>query len=495
MASGGAAAVSGKVAVGDKLVAVDGQLLKGKAIGEVRGKLAGREGSVALLGVLRKEGVKPPPPDVNVVHVYQRREARRVMIASVSALLSDDGSPDLCLVKLKRKHALLEGMYVRVVLGGVSQTEPLQGRHRIAQVSGDDAFVLEAPIAAGLTGKDLTPDLFTYPSYIVRVPAPYLLPPVGPLQPAAQAGVGERVSGDECTEEEGMGLEEFKPYKQGSSGLPSASGEGARDIPPSLRQADSSAQRFWQRCAPARQSFDLYYPAFAWDDFCAALKREAAGGETALFGKFDFADESCLESLRAALEAAAGGQLRLPTNSAGAPIVPPRAFQAVVEEAARAPALAALPEDERQRYPPWLALHVPPVPRGGQDAVVLPQRLLQFGICTAAGGQSAGGVVDLRVDEAGMRAADAAARDKTVSRVVVVTGRRGSGKSFLCRSLVVDSVVSALKTQGKTEEAAEADGLMPRLAPQRSAGSIVDASAASGCTVGVVSYAGADQVR
>jgi hypothetical protein len=292
-----------------------------------------------------------------------------------------------------------------------------------------------------------------------------------------------------------MGLEEFKPYKQGSSGLPRASGEGARDIPPSLRQADSSAQRFWQRCAPARQSFDLYYPAFAWDDFCAALKREAAGGETALFGKFDFADESCLESLRAALEAAAGGQLRLPTNSAGAPIVPPRAFQAVVEEAARAPALAALPEDERQRYPPWLALHVPPVPRGGQDAVVLPQRLLQFGICTAAGGQSAGGVVDLRVDEAGMRAADAAARDKTVSRVVVVTGRRGSGKSFLCRSLVVDSVVSALKTQGKTEEAAEADGLMPRLAPQRSAGSIVDASAASGCTVGVVSYAGADQVR
>jgi len=94
MAPGGAAAVSGKVAVGDQLVAVDGEMLKGMVISDVRGKMAGKSGTMALLGLLRKEGVSPPPPDVNVLYPYERSEVARIMITSLSALLSDDGSPD-----------------------------------------------------------------------------------------------------------------------------------------------------------------------------------------------------------------------------------------------------------------------------------------------------------------------------------------------------------------------------------------------------------------
>ena len=201
MAPGGAASVSGKVAVGDKLVGVDGVALKGLTMADVRTKVAGSEGSAALLGLLRREGTKPPPPDVNVVHVFDKKEARRIMIAAVTEAARDgDGAaPDVCLLKLKGRHGLLEGMFVKVVLGGVPQTDPLQGLHKVHQAAGEDAVIVCGQVPPGLEGKDLTPDLFSYPSYIVRVPAPYLLPPrpvVGhPAQAsAAQSSLGPRAS-------------------------------------------------------------------------------------------------------------------------------------------------------------------------------------------------------------------------------------------------------------------------------------------------------------
>lgn len=64
MAPKGAAAGSGLVLTGDKLIAVDGRELRKEEIGTVRNMMAGREGSKAVLGLLRKEGVKP---DINVL--------------------------------------------------------------------------------------------------------------------------------------------------------------------------------------------------------------------------------------------------------------------------------------------------------------------------------------------------------------------------------------------------------------------------------------------
>ena len=273
MATGGAAAVSGKVAIGDKLVGVEGVSLKGMGLGDVRAKMAGREGSPAVLGLLRKDGVKPPPPDINVLQPYEKKAARRIMVSSLTSLpQSDDGddaSLDRCLVKLRGCHGLQAGMFVKLCLGGVSQTDPLQGRHRVRGVSRDDAFIVEGVVPPGLEGKDLTPDLFSYPSYALRVPAPYLLPPRAAStgttpQTAVDAAVDLATgSASECPEEEALGLEEFKPYRKGSKVVV----DNPRDIPEPLRRLDASTQEFWLRCAPPRNPSDLYYRAFTWKDF------------------------------------------------------------------------------------------------------------------------------------------------------------------------------------------------------------------------------------
>jgi hypothetical protein len=375
MAPGGAAAVSGKVAVGDKLVAVDGTTLMGRGIGEVRARMGGREGSAALLGLLRKEGVMPPPPDVNVAHPYARRAAVRTMIHSVA----EDDVADQCVVTLKAAHGLLEGMYVRIVLGGVSQTEPLQGVHRVAHVRGERSLVVEGAVPAGLDGKDLTPDLFSYPSYVVRVPAPFLLPP----RPAAahamepgrslRVGVGVGGGGGELRREEALGLEEFKPYSTGLIAV-----HEPRDIPEPLRNLNRSTQEFWLRHAPRRALEDLYYGAFLWSDFVCALRKEAAGGEgaSALFGRFDLSNESCVARLREALDKhCADG--KLPVDEQGQAVVSPKAFAALVLEASAA-APASLPADERERFPPWLVCFVPPIPEGDDAPIGVPQQLLEF---------------------------------------------------------------------------------------------------------------------
>jgi hypothetical protein len=195
-------------------------------IGDVRAKVAGKEGSCALLGLLRKEGVKPPPPDVNVLQPYERKRAKRMMICSLSSLLSDDGSPDRCLVTLRGLHGLQPGMFVKLVLGGVGQTDPLQGVHQIAETASADAFIVTGLVPPGLENKDLTPDLFSYPSYAVRVPAPYLLPPRStPAEARQRSSLGAADkdlpgSAADCPEEQALGLEEFKPYKKGSAAIP-----------------------------------------------------------------------------------------------------------------------------------------------------------------------------------------------------------------------------------------------------------------------------------
>jgi len=264
---------------------------------------------------------------------------------------------------------MLAGMFVKFVLGGVSQTEPLQGVHKLAETSGNDSVIIEGCIPTGLEGKDLTPDLFSYPSFAVRVSAPYLLPPrpvaashasVGARASVGGAGEGAR---EVCSREEAMGIEEFKPYTKGLNAV-----HTPRDIPASLRELDRTAQEFWLRCAPPRMASDLYYGAFTWADFERALHEEAAGGDSTLFGKFDFSDASSLASLRGALEAVGGGAA-LPTNAKGEAVVPPRLFAQLVQHAAAA-APSSIPDDERERFPPWLASHVPPVPEGGMYCVL-----------------------------------------------------------------------------------------------------------------------------
>ena len=484
MAPGGAAAVSGKVAVGDKLAAVDGAALKGKGIGEVRTKMAGAEGSRATLTLLRKQGVKPSPPDVNVLHPYRRKEATRMMITALSGPQSDDGSADACCVKLKGRHALLQGMFVKLVLGGVPQTEPLQGTHKVVEVVGEDAFMVECTLPAGLQGKDLTPDLFSYPSYAVRVAAPYLLPP----RPAPSSVARE--DKEDLTREEALGLEEFKPYGRGALVV-----QDARDIPDSLRRMEVSAQEFWRRRAPPRNPSDLYYPPFSWVDMERSLREEAAGGDSALFGKFDFSEPASVASLRAALEKLAGGQL--PTTPDGDAVVPPRVFAALVQEAA-ATVPMSLPAEERGRYPAWLARHVPPVPEGADDPLVKPLRLLDFVLVPDHGAEVLGGggtsearqqKVALAVSEDGMQKAEEVARTRVPSRVIAFMGRRGAGKSFLCRKLLEGGVMAGSKRRpdGSADAALHLDDFLPALGAKSSAG-ILSHCSEEGCTAGVLSY-------
>jgi hypothetical protein len=118
-----------------------------------------------------------------------------------------------------------------------------------------------------------------------------------------------------------------------------------------------TAQEFWRRNAPARNLAELYYPPFSWADFERSLRKEAAGGDATLFGKFDFSETTGVASLKAALEELAGGQL--PTSPDGQAVVPPRVFATLVQQAATVP--MPLAEEERGRYPAWLATHVPPV--------------------------------------------------------------------------------------------------------------------------------------
>ena len=476
MAAIGAAAVSGKVAVGDKLAGVNGEMLKGKRIAEVRSQMAGAEGSAATLTLLRKEGVKPPPPDVNVLYPYRRKEATRIMMGSLSEVQSDDASADACCVKLKGKHGLLQGMFVKLVLGGVPQTEPLQGTHKVVQIVGEDALIVEGTPPPGLEGRDLTPDLFSYPSYLVRVPAPFLLP-----ARAGSSGVALEDK-EQLTREEALGLEEFKPYPGGAK---ARAQQGLRDIPEPLRHVDVTAQEFWRRCAPARNPAELYYPPFSWADFERSLREEAAGGDATLFGKFDFSETTGVASLKAALEELAGGQL--PTSPHGQAVVPPRVFATLVQQAATVP--MPLAEEERERYPAWLASYVPPVQQDANDALVKALPLLQFMLAPDPGAQASAGHlrVALEVCEDGMRKAEEVARTRVPSRAVAVMGRRGTGKSFLCRKLLEARVLPRSKLSSVSAEATQAEAYLPPLGA-KGGGGILSTCSEEGCTSGVLSY-------
>jgi tRNA A37 threonylcarbamoyladenosine biosynthesis protein TsaE len=477
MAAIGAAALSGKVAVGDKLAGVDGEMLKGKGIAEVRSKMAGAEGSAATLTLLRKEGVKPPPPDVNVLNPYRRKEATRIMIGSLSGVQSDDVSADACCVKLKGKHGLLQGMFVKLVLGGVPQTEPLQGTHKVIQVVGEDALIVEGTPPPGLEGRDLTPDLFSYPSYLVRVPAPFLLP-----ARAGSSGVALEDK-EQLTREESLGLEEFKPY---ASRAKARAQQGLRDIPEPLRHVDVTAQEFWRRNAPARNLAELYYPPFSWADFERSLRKEATGGDATLFGKFDFSETTGVASLKAALEELAGGQL--PISPDGQAVVPPRVFATLVQQAATVP--MPLAEEERGRYPAWLATYVPPVPQAAHDVLVKALPLLQFVLAPDPGAQASSEgrlKVALEVCEDGMRKAQEIARPLFPSRVVAVMGRRGTGKSFLCRKLLEAGVLARSKLSSVSQEPMLSDAYLPALGA-KGGGGILSTCSEEGCTSGVLSY-------
>ena len=133
-----------------------------------------------------------------------------------------------------------------------------------------------------------------------------------------------------------------------------------------------------------------------------------------------------------------------------------------------------------------LALHVPPVPEGGDDPLVKAQRLIEF---VVSGGGS--GKLELRVDEEGLKQAEMAARPRVASRSVAVLGRRGAGKSFLCRKLVEESLVAANKAQGGTASLPELEReeLVPLLGPKRSGSLLTLDSDVAGCTSGIMSYA------
>ena len=72
------------------------------------------------------------------------------------------------------------------------------------------------------------------------------------------------------------------------------------------------------------------------------------------------------------------------------------------------------------------------------------QPLLQFAVTTNAVGSVE---LEFKVDVSGLRLVEGVARPRVASRVVAVMGRRGAGKSFLCRKLVEGSVLAATKAQ------------------------------------------------
>ena len=124
-------------------------------------------------------------------------------------------------------------------------------------------------------------------------------------------------------------------------------------------------------------------------------------------------------------------------------MVPARLFAVLVQHAAAA-APSSLPQDELERFPPWLANHVAPVLEANDDMIMKAQAVLQFGLATNAQGLPE---VEFKVDDEGLRHLEGLARPKGASRVVAVMGRRGAGKSFLCRKLVEGSVLAAKKSQ------------------------------------------------
>jgi len=72
------------------------------------------------------------------------------------------------------------------------------------------------------------------------------------------------------------------------------------------------------------------------------------------------------------------------------------------------------------------------------------QPLLQFAVTTNAEGSVE---LEFKMDVSGLRLVEGVARPRVASRVVAVMGRRGAGKSFLCRKLVEGSVLAATKAQ------------------------------------------------
>ena len=83
-------------------------------------------------------------------------------------------------------HNLFQGMYVRVVVPSLSQTDPLQGVHCLVAVRSDGVMDAASTriVRVYATGSgvaehaDLRPkNLFTAAAYVCRVPAPYVLSP------------------------------------------------------------------------------------------------------------------------------------------------------------------------------------------------------------------------------------------------------------------------------------------------------------------------------
>ncbi len=312
--------------------------------------------------------------------------------------------------------------------------------------------------------RDLVPrDLCTAPCYLVRLPPPTTRSAGARRPVATTAAIACPMEGDV-----------FAAFPE--------AGPGDQDLPPSLRHAPVSAQRFWLRHAPPRPAAAMQYPSLPWSVFAKALRDECSGDESdRLFGRFDLdrGDPAPLESLRAAL-LFGGGNTGAATATSDAPggdaegVITAAALARLATEAAvTAPAPSA---GEAERHPEWLALFAEPLieedvhltkvtTAAGRPIPAGPSRLFRFLVSEADSGGRAGGGVEIVLDEEGLAdeseaaaaAAAAAARERRPEvrrRVIAVLGRRGAGKSRICHALLhSDTLASSC-----TEEQGPADG-------------------------------------
>ncbi len=109
-------------------------------------------------------------------------------------------------------------MYIRVHVGMLTQTETVQGVHCIANVLENGCIRIRCMLPASISGKDLTPDMYTHASYLVRVPPPtasvYELASINSKKPDTRSAVNKdnqngNSDGPAQDEEE----EIFTPYR------------------------------------------------------------------------------------------------------------------------------------------------------------------------------------------------------------------------------------------------------------------------------------------
>jgi hypothetical protein len=249
-------------------------------------------------------------------------------------------------------------MYIRVNIGVLTQTETVQGVHSIANVLDNGSIRIRCMLPANASGKDLTPDLYTHSSYLVRVPPPnasaYDVASIAPKKPDAKSDCPAQDDEEEI----------FTPYRHRVA--------VARDIPASLRTAPDNVQAFWEKSAPKRGAHDLKYPGMMWDEFEAGLKAQCSGEKDSLFGAFDFTDAARkLQNLKTAIgKHCPGGAL--PASNR----IPPAAFARFVAWAAVE--LPPAPSEEiAEMYPQWLAEFLPPSIQD-EDTTMQPCPLVSF---------------------------------------------------------------------------------------------------------------------